>query len=120
MAHSTLPPVAEALLTHYTDLTSQRLADLSTPENAGQPLKDQAVHEQLLRSLRLVAKRYAAPLLDTLLYWRSEALKGFRGKTLSSSHKKLVIETEFLEAVLEIMEAPPPARTSTAARPPRS
>jgi len=101
-----MPPVAETLLARYTELASQRV-DASTPQDGGVALKDQAVHEQLLRSLRLVAKHSASSLLDTLLYWRSEALKCFKGKSLASSQKKLVIETTFLEAVLEILEGAP-------------
>lgn len=99
--------IRSSAATIASSCASQELCAPLVPQDTGQTLKDHVVHEQLLRSLRLVAKHSAAPLLDTLLYWRSEALKGFRGKTLTSSHKKLVIETAFLEAVLEIMEGAP-------------
>lgn len=36
-----------------------------------------------------MAKHSAAQLLDTLLYWRTEALKGFKGKSLAISQKKV-------------------------------
>jgi hypothetical protein len=52
-------------------------------------VKDHGVHEQLLKSLRLLAKHAGAQLLDTLLYWRTEALKGYKGKSIAVSQKKV-------------------------------